>query len=85
MEEKIELTDEEKAEEAEKALIVELLNALLSDGEDFEMYSDEEARKWDEETEPDQMPLLSLGVTGKDGKKKPVIEIGILGDKKPRS
>lgn len=85
MDEKIELTGEEKAKEAEKALIIELLNALLSNGEDFEVYSGEDAKKWNEETEPGQMPLLSLGVTGKDGKKRPVIEIGILGDKKPRS
>ena len=79
--EKIELTDEKKAEEEKKALIVKLLNALFTGGDDFEIYSDEEARKWDEETGEGQIPLVSMDVLGKDGKKRPAIEIGIIKNK----
>lgn len=78
--EKIVLTDEEKAEEEKKALIVKLLNALFTGGDDFEIYSDEEARKWDDETGEGQIPLASLDVLGSDGKKRPAIEIGIIKD-----
>lgn len=78
--EKIELTDEEKAEEEKKALIVKLLNALFTGGDDFEIYSGEEAKKWDDETGDGQIPLVSMDVLGSDGKKRPAIEIGIVKD-----
>lgn len=76
--EKIVMTDEEKAEEEKKALIVKLLNALFTGGDDFEIYSDDEARKWDDETGEGQIPLVAMDVLGSDGKKRPAIEIGII-------